>query len=260
MYPSSATVIIAKNLNPDWNEMGIRRVFEEYGTIISFDIPLHRNGKRKDIAFIEYSTPEEANSAILGLNNKRFDEKVISVEKRQHSLNKIYISSESESEEEDTNELAYIKYPRRDLTGATDNIPRPATPPTPPPSPPPVAPPIELLREIEAKEAERLRLQQEIQLKKETERSSDYNDQKYSDKYKVKDKSRDKDRDRHHDRDKKKEKSHNKDQNKERRHDRDKDRDRERRHDRDREKERSRSPSRYVRDDRTGESKHRHKH
>ena len=145
------TAICVKQLDPEWNDIWIRQKFAEFGTIVSLEVPIHRNGTRKGLAFIQYSKPEEAKNAIVALNDKKLEGRTIGVERMLSTFgliqNKIYPSDSDESAEEEIldDDAAYIKYPRRDLTKATDGIRRPETPPTPPPSPPPIPPPIDAL-------------------------------------------------------------------------------------------------------------------
>ena len=60
--------ICLSRLSPSWGEMWIKDTFSKFGRIINIDIPIHRNGARKGIAFIQYSTNDEAAAAISAMS------------------------------------------------------------------------------------------------------------------------------------------------------------------------------------------------
>ena len=66
-----STVFLSR-LDPSWGEVWLKKTLEEYGRVINLDIPIHRNGARKGVAFVQYATNEEALAAIKALSTFRF--------------------------------------------------------------------------------------------------------------------------------------------------------------------------------------------
>ncbi len=61
--------LIILNLNRSTTKEEIKVLFEEYGAVQSCDLVLDKTtGKSKGFAFVEMPNPEEAKSAIKGMN------------------------------------------------------------------------------------------------------------------------------------------------------------------------------------------------
>jgi len=58
------------NLSWKATEDSLRPVFEAFGKVVSIKIITDHTGRSKGFGFIEYETPEEAQNAIQGLNEK----------------------------------------------------------------------------------------------------------------------------------------------------------------------------------------------
>jgi RNA recognition motif-containing protein len=69
---SKQTVVCAHRLDPSWSELWVKEKFSEFGKVVNVDLPLHRNGRRKGLAFVHYATVEGARLAVSSLSNFKF--------------------------------------------------------------------------------------------------------------------------------------------------------------------------------------------
>jgi cold-inducible RNA-binding protein len=68
------------NLSYSANEDELRRIFEEYGTVVSAQVIMDREtGRSKGFAFVEMSSDQEAQSAISALDGKEIGGRVLKV-------------------------------------------------------------------------------------------------------------------------------------------------------------------------------------
>jgi len=76
--------IIILNLSRSTTEEELKVLFEEYGSVESCDLVLDKSTSRsKGFGFVEMQKPEEAESAIKNLNNKRVASNKIRVKKAE---------------------------------------------------------------------------------------------------------------------------------------------------------------------------------
>ncbi len=76
--------IIILNLARSITKEKLKVLFEEYGSVESCDLVLDKTtGKSKGFGFVEMQKPEEAESAIENLNNKRVASNKIRVKKAE---------------------------------------------------------------------------------------------------------------------------------------------------------------------------------
>ena len=69
------------NLPFTFTENGLKETFCEFGTVESVKIVTDNfDGRSKGFAFVEMSTPEEANAAIEGLNGKEIEGRTIRID------------------------------------------------------------------------------------------------------------------------------------------------------------------------------------
>lgn len=68
------------NLSFKLGEADLKSMFEQYGTVVSCSIPVDReSGRKRGFAFVEMSSPDEAEAAIKGLNGKDCEGRQIAV-------------------------------------------------------------------------------------------------------------------------------------------------------------------------------------
>jgi RNA-binding protein 8A len=73
-------VLFVTGINEEADEMVIQELFGEYGAIKNLHVNAdHKTGFRKGYAFIEFEKLEEAQSAILALDNTEFLDKKLRV-------------------------------------------------------------------------------------------------------------------------------------------------------------------------------------
>ncbi|TPX36627.1 hypothetical protein SmJEL517_g01134 [Synchytrium microbalum] len=77
------TNVYIKNLDEAVTEDELRKMFEEYGEITSLLIQRNDDGTSRGFAFINYGTPEEANLAVDGMNDKDINGKTLYVGRAQ---------------------------------------------------------------------------------------------------------------------------------------------------------------------------------
>ena len=76
--------IIILNLARSITKEKLKVLFEEYGSVESCDLVLDKStGRSKGFGFVEMLKPEEAESAIKNLNNKRVASNKIRVKKAE---------------------------------------------------------------------------------------------------------------------------------------------------------------------------------
>ena len=76
--------IIILNLARSTTKEKLKVLFEEYGSVESCDLVLDKStGRSKGFGFVEMPKPEEAESAIKNLNNKRVASNKIRVKKAE---------------------------------------------------------------------------------------------------------------------------------------------------------------------------------
>jgi RNA recognition motif-containing protein len=68
------------NLSFKLVEADLEEAFSQYGKVVSCSIPTDRDtGRKRGFAFIEMSSPEEAQAAIQGLNGRDMDGRQLAV-------------------------------------------------------------------------------------------------------------------------------------------------------------------------------------
>ena len=132
--------IVVNHMEAEWGDTWIKNTFSKYGSIIDIEIPRRKNGKKKDICYIQFSKREECLAAIQGVNGQRYHKRILSVDfiDQSKKIKKNHSDSDNQEENEEKFEFleppAYFKFPRRDLNGIIEKF-RPKTPPSPPLSP-----------------------------------------------------------------------------------------------------------------------------
>jgi RNA recognition motif-containing protein len=66
------TEIVVLRLDPSLSELWLRDTFAQYGTLIHMERPVHHNGMRKALAYIQYATRDEAYAAVSGMSISAF--------------------------------------------------------------------------------------------------------------------------------------------------------------------------------------------
>jgi RNA recognition motif-containing protein len=72
MMTGENTMIVVIHLDSTNTEVWLKETFSRFGTIVNIDRPIHRSGQRKPLAFIQYATREEAESAVRAMSNYIF--------------------------------------------------------------------------------------------------------------------------------------------------------------------------------------------
>lgn len=276
------STICVKNYNNKMEDKWVKDTFSKYGTVIYVDIPTPKVGNKVGVAFIGFSSSNEASEAVKLFNqeqnNSRTNIHAELLRSYRHKETTYDDDNDNNYDDEMDGQPAYVKIPRRSKDGSEinpDAIPRPSTPKTPPPSPLPSPPPIEDLQvlmkskdttdENESKERSPKR-QEYIDDLRGHEHSStrpreydrDRDRERSRDRYGNKDRNRERDRDRYKERDYEKSRPSRIDD--ERKSKDDKERESRHRHEKGKERERNNSPSRYSRQDRKERSSHHSRH
>jgi RNA recognition motif-containing protein len=78
--PSVAKKMYVGNLSYTANEDELRRIFEEFGNVVSAQVIMDREtGRSKGFAFVEMSSDQEAQAAISALDGKEIGGRVLKV-------------------------------------------------------------------------------------------------------------------------------------------------------------------------------------
>jgi cold-inducible RNA-binding protein len=78
--PSVAKKMYVGNLSYGANEDELRRIFEEFGNVVSAQVIMDREtGRSKGFAFVEMSSDQEAQAAITALDGKEIGGRVLKV-------------------------------------------------------------------------------------------------------------------------------------------------------------------------------------
>ena len=73
--------IVIRNIPFDLKTTHIQKAFNKFGKVQQVDVPMKmENGLNRGFAFVEFSTPEEAKTAITGMNGIKYKGRLISVE------------------------------------------------------------------------------------------------------------------------------------------------------------------------------------
>ncbi|CDW89490.1 ribosome biogenesis [Stylonychia lemnae] len=79
--PQKEGKVIVRNLGFDLKEVHLKKEFQKYGKIIDANVPLkNETNTNRGFGFIEFSTKEEAQKAIDGMNGQKYKGRVIAVE------------------------------------------------------------------------------------------------------------------------------------------------------------------------------------
>lgn len=69
-FTNSAICIRRMKLN--WNEVWVRTNFSGFGTIVSINLPIHRDGQKKGYGIVEFAKSEEAQRAAAEMSTFGF--------------------------------------------------------------------------------------------------------------------------------------------------------------------------------------------
>ena len=73
--------LFIKNLSFNTEAFDLKKLFSEFGTVISIDVPKDKgSGRNKGISFVEMQTPEEATEIITKLHDTIFKDYKIKIE------------------------------------------------------------------------------------------------------------------------------------------------------------------------------------
>jgi cold-inducible RNA-binding protein len=67
------------NISYNSTNDSLKAAFDQFGTVESAEIKYDRDNRSKGFAFVEMSTPEEAQAAIEGMNGKELDGRPLTV-------------------------------------------------------------------------------------------------------------------------------------------------------------------------------------